>query len=70
MSALSGSMALASDVQLSAVAEACHDFSGADLQGLLYNAQLKAIHRIYGSTYNSYRPNIFKGESLINVFCN
>lgn len=37
-------MQLASDVDLTIYAEKTEGFSGADLQGFLYNAHLEAIH--------------------------
>jgi peroxin-1 len=37
-------MTLASDVELADYAEKTEGFSGADLQGFLYNAHLEAIH--------------------------
>lgn len=37
-------MELASDVDLKVYAEKTEGFSGADLQGFLYNAHLEAIH--------------------------
>lgn len=37
-------MQLASDVNLNVYAEKTEGFSGADLQGFLYNAHLEAIH--------------------------
>ena len=37
-------MELNEDIDLSYYAEKCNGYSGADLQALLYNAHLKAIH--------------------------
>ncbi|KAI8379654.1 P-loop containing nucleoside triphosphate hydrolase protein [Radiomyces spectabilis] len=44
LEALSHKMTLASDVDLRVYAEKTEGFSGADLQGFLYNAHLEAIH--------------------------
>ncbi|SCW00772.1 LAFE_0C11650g1_1 [Lachancea fermentati] len=45
----SGDMNMESDCDLSQVARETHGFSGADLQGLCYNAYLKAVHRTLNS---------------------
>jgi len=37
-------MELSEDIDLSYYSEKCKGYSGADLQALLYNAHLKAIH--------------------------
>ena len=39
-------MRLSSDVNLTFYAEKCDDYSGADLQALLYNAYLEAIRDV------------------------
>ncbi|PKC11770.1 AAA-domain-containing protein [Rhizophagus irregularis] len=44
LKALSRKMELNEDIDLSYYAEKCEGYSGADLQALLYNAHLKAIH--------------------------
>ncbi|KAI8639618.1 P-loop containing nucleoside triphosphate hydrolase protein [Parasitella parasitica] len=44
LEALASKMQLASDVDLKVYAEKTEGFSGADLQGFLYNAHLEAIH--------------------------
>ncbi|TRM69216.1 P-loop containing nucleoside triphosphate hydrolase protein [Schizophyllum amplum] len=44
LAAVARKVALAAGVQLSGVAEATEGFSGADLQALLYNAHLEAVH--------------------------
>ncbi|KAL1750927.1 P-loop containing nucleoside triphosphate hydrolase protein [Schizophyllum commune] len=44
LSAVARKVALAPDVDLSHAAEATEGFSGADLQALLYNAHLEAVH--------------------------
>ncbi|KAI8073284.1 P-loop containing nucleoside triphosphate hydrolase protein [Gongronella butleri] len=44
LGALASKMTLASEVDLNAYAEKTEGFSGADLQGFLYNAHLEAIH--------------------------
>ncbi|KAJ3287610.1 Peroxisome biosynthesis protein pex1 [Rhizoclosmatium sp. JEL0117] len=44
LEAVSQTVTLSSGVDLRAVAEQCVDFTGADLQGLVYSAQLEAIH--------------------------
>ncbi|CEP16460.1 hypothetical protein [Parasitella parasitica] len=44
LEALASKMQLASDVDLRVYAEKTEGFSGADLQGFLYNAHLEAIH--------------------------
>ncbi|AGO11107.1 AaceriAFR371Wp [[Ashbya] aceris (nom. inval.)] len=41
----SGAIALAPNVNLAEIAERAAGFSGADLQGMCYNAYLKAVHR-------------------------
>ena len=46
LEALSRKMALAPDVDLEAVAAACPGLSGADLKGILGNAQLRAAHEV------------------------
>ena len=38
------------DVNLSALSEACVNFTGADMEALLYNAQLEAIHEVMDAT--------------------
>ncbi|GAB6019304.1 Peroxisome biosynthesis protein pex1 [Chamberlinius hualienensis] len=50
--ALSQPINLGDDVNLSEIAILCEHFTGADLQGLLYNAQLDAIHYSVGQLYN------------------
>ena len=44
LSAVARKVALAPDVDLTIAAEATEGFSGADLQALLYNAHLEAVH--------------------------
>ncbi|KAL1723778.1 P-loop containing nucleoside triphosphate hydrolase protein [Schizophyllum commune] len=44
LSAVARKVALAPDVDLTVAAEATEGFSGADLQALLYNAHLEAVH--------------------------
>jgi len=46
LSAISKKLDLAEDVDLLRVAESCEYFSGADLQALMYSAQLEAIHSL------------------------
>ncbi|KAK5855166.1 hypothetical protein PBY51_005297 [Eleginops maclovinus] len=48
LKALSGGMALATDVELEHLAAATEQFTGADLKALLYNAQLEAVHNSMG----------------------
>ena len=43
-------LSLSEDVDLSQVAKMCEGFSGADLQALLYNAQLSSIHGMLDQT--------------------
>ncbi|CAG8436460.1 4148_t:CDS:10 [Funneliformis mosseae] len=49
LKALSRKMELKDDVDLSYYAKQCEGFSGADLQALLYNAHLEAIHEAIDS---------------------
>lgn len=44
MEALSRKMELSEEIDLSYYAKKCEGYSGADLQALLYNAHLEAIH--------------------------
>lgn len=46
LSAVQGKMTLADDVSIRAIAEQTDGYSGADLQALLYNAYLSAIHEV------------------------
>lgn len=46
LTALTSRLRLADGVQLESVADATADFSGADLQALLYTAQLQALHQL------------------------
>lgn len=43
MKVLSKSLNLTSDVNLKEIARACEGYSGADLQAILYTAQLEAV---------------------------
>ncbi|PRP80011.1 adenosinetriphosphatase [Planoprotostelium fungivorum] len=53
LSCVSRKMKFSSDVSFSDLAERCVHFSGADLQALLYNAQLESVHQsIDGDVYN------------------
>ncbi|KAK9137426.1 hypothetical protein Sjap_008020 [Stephania japonica] len=52
---LSKKLTLASDVDLEVVASATEGFSGADLQALLYDAQLASVHELLESE-GSYSP--------------
>ncbi|XP_064639105.1 peroxisomal ATPase PEX1-like [Lineus longissimus] len=49
LEALTRKMILADDVDLAAVAKVCEHFTGADFKGLLYSAQLEAIHGQFDS---------------------
>ena len=44
--ALTRRLRMCDDVNLSALSEACVNFTGADMKALLYNAQLEAIHEV------------------------
>ena len=49
LKALTRHMTLSSDVSIAQVAAQCEHFTGADFKALLYNAQLKTIHRLLPS---------------------
>ena len=51
-------MALADDVDLGAIARATDGFTGADLQALVYNANIEAVHE----TIDQRSPNNVSGE--------
>lgn len=53
----SGGMHLEPNCQLDRIAEATHGMSGADLQGLCYNAFLKAVHRNMASALDNTEQN-------------
>jgi len=44
---------MSSEVNLSEVSEQCMNYTGADLQALVYNAQLEAIHEVIDRQDNS-----------------
>ena len=44
LQSLSNKVAVGNDVDFAQLADACDNFSGADLKALLYNAQLEAVH--------------------------
>ncbi len=50
MKSIARKIPLSEDVSLSEIANSTDYFTGADLQALLYNAQLKAIHQLIPST--------------------
>lgn len=58
-------MKLATDVDLQRLASQCNHYSGADLQALLYNAQLLAVHEILDSPQASHRNVEAKSDFLI-----
>ncbi len=65
--ALSAKLSFSFDVDFQIIASLTHNFSGADLQALLYNAQLDALHN---SIYHNY--NQFKDQQInrLEVHCN
>ena len=50
LQALSRSLLLTEDTNLTAISDMCEHFTGADFKALLYNAQLAAIHRTTSSS--------------------
>ncbi|KAI8968604.1 P-loop containing nucleoside triphosphate hydrolase protein [Mycotypha africana] len=74
LQALSSKMHLAADVDLRVYAEKTEGFSGADLQGFLYNAHLEAIHGAIDmdtfkesqDTKQSYKSRDEKSEFVMN----
>lgn len=54
LKALSSRLRLADDVLLDQVAASTGHFSGADLQAVLYTAQLKAVHQLTEGLYGPY----------------
>jgi SpoVK/Ycf46/Vps4 family AAA+-type ATPase len=56
LTVLSRKLDLADDVDFEAVASWCENYTGADLQALLYNAQLEAIHETI-DTYSRIRDD-------------
>lgn len=56
LTVLSRKLPLASDVDLDAIARITEGFSGADLQALLSDAQLAAVHELLGNV-DTYEPN-------------
>lgn len=53
LQAQSRNLNLGPDVDLQDVAEWCEHYTGADLQAMLYNAQLEAIHRSIELNYDA-----------------
>ena len=53
MAAVGRKVALAESVDLEEVAQATDGFSGADLQALVYNAQLEIIHEAISTSSNN-----------------
>ena len=64
--ALSRKMNLASDVQLSQVAKWAENCTGADLQALLYNAQLESIHERLEAAKDARRLGSKTGNSTLH----
>ncbi|KAK9139958.1 hypothetical protein Scep_009639 [Stephania cephalantha] len=66
---LSKKLTLASDVDLEVVASATEGFSGADLQALLYDAQLASVHELLetGDSYSPGKMPVISGPLLNTV---
>ncbi len=60
LQAQSRNLNLGPDVDLQEVAEWCEHYTGADLQAMLYNAQLEAIHR---SVELNYEAKLHAGQN-------
>ncbi|SCV02106.1 LANO_0F15280g1_1 [Lachancea nothofagi CBS 11611] len=60
----SGNMSLDSDCNLEELAETTEGMSGADLQGLCYNAYLKSVHRKMASGAVDMDPKETKGDPV------
>lgn len=60
-------MALASSVDLDALARDTDGFSGADLQALVYNAQLEVIHETISATSVSTATGSKKDEDDVPI---
>jgi len=61
-------MHLSSDVDLAFYAEKCNDYSGADLQALLYNAYLEAIRDVIDDSASIKQDTTKFPESKITKF--
>nr|CAG8451435.1 5079_t:CDS:10 [Entrophospora candida] len=64
LKALSRKMELSEDVDLDEYSKKCEHYSGADLQALLYNAHLEAIHDIINSERNTTKFVSFNVNSI------
>ncbi|KAK9376266.1 P-loop containing nucleoside triphosphate hydrolase protein [Lipomyces chichibuensis] len=62
--AMSRKMELAEDIELDDIAHKTEGFSGADLQALMYNAHLAAIHEIVDERHSSSETSTVSDKSL------
>ncbi|EDV21232.1 uncharacterized protein TRIADDRAFT_30509, partial [Trichoplax adhaerens] len=73
LKALSQKLTLSKDVDLDEIAESSEHFSGADLKGLLYNAQITSIHESQqyytkvSNTVQDYQPNKFTNKEILLI---
>lgn len=68
LQAVARKLHLSPDVSLEEVATATETFTGADLQGLLYNAQLEAIHNSLPTLHNAVQSRLEGEDKNIKVF--